>query len=179
MSNGQSPQVPAPTMSHGANPVLVVDDEEVIRMSLRDLLEGEGYPVLTATSGEEALEIVEHQPVQMIITDIQMPGIFGPATVTRNSRACFRTRPVVIMTAFPTVDRAIAALCSPEPVNFITKPFDIGTVLDTVSRTCSIHEQAKHNLVPLSYAHSTHTFDVPWAPSNTCEASSIISAIGP
>ncbi|HEY3997384.1 MAG TPA: response regulator [Candidatus Xenobia bacterium] len=143
-------------MSH---PILVVDDEEVVRISLKDLLEGEGYRVMVASSGEEALGVVEREAVQMVITDIQMPGISG-LQLQKRLRESIPCTPILVMTAFPTVERAVAALQG-GAVNFITKPFDIGTVLDTVTRTLATQDQMRRNLATLQLATSKHSFDMP------------------
>jgi diguanylate cyclase (GGDEF)-like protein len=63
-----TPQVPQ---------VLVVDDEDDIRHSLCEIIKEAGYEVLDASSGEEALEILEAQPVDVVVTDIRMPGLSG------------------------------------------------------------------------------------------------------
>ena len=57
--------------------ILVVDDEESIRLSLCDIIRAAGYDVSGASSGEEALEVLEARPVDVVITDIRMPGLSG------------------------------------------------------------------------------------------------------
>ena len=57
--------------------ILVVDDEESIRKTLRMTLEYEGYEVTEASSGSEALEKIEHEPSELVFLDIKMPGMDG------------------------------------------------------------------------------------------------------
>jgi two-component system, NtrC family, nitrogen regulation response regulator NtrX len=63
--------------------ILVVDDERNIRRALRMVLEGAGYDVLDAETGEQALEIFAGQHVDLVILDVRMPGIGGLATLER------------------------------------------------------------------------------------------------
>lgn len=146
-------------MTEDRRPILVVDDEEVVATSLRDLLEGEGYRVAVASSAEEALALVGRESVLMIITDIQMPGMNG-LQLQKQLKELVPLTPVVVMTAFPTVERAVAALHA-GAVNFITKPFDINVVLDTVHRTVQSQEQMRRNLSTLSFVRSRHEMHVP------------------
>ena len=57
--------------------ILVVDDEHLIRWSLEQNLKKQGYEVLTASNGEEALKLVHEEQPELILLDIQMPGING------------------------------------------------------------------------------------------------------
>ena len=59
--------------------ILVVDDERSIRVGLNGLLAKEGYEVTTAESGGEALQILNGQPFDLVLTDLRMPGLDGVA----------------------------------------------------------------------------------------------------
>ena len=61
--------------------ILIVDDEEGIRESLSGIFEDEGYDVITARSGEEALKILKEQNVDLILLDVWLPGIDGVQTL--------------------------------------------------------------------------------------------------
>ena len=66
-----------------AGKILIIDDTEIIRAMLRDLLEEQGYQVLTASTGEEGIDLVkEHRP-DVILIDTKMPGIDGFETCRR------------------------------------------------------------------------------------------------
>lgn len=63
--------------------VLVLDDEEMYRVNLSDFISDEGFLVISAGSGEEALELLETQPVDAVIVDMRLPGIDGNTFIIR------------------------------------------------------------------------------------------------
>jgi DNA-binding response OmpR family regulator len=78
--------------------VLIVDDDEMIRMNLELVLGLEGYGVLTADSGRSALRIIETTPVDLVVLDILMPGMNGWDTIGKlRARAETRTLPVIAL----------------------------------------------------------------------------------
>ena len=77
--------------------ILIVDDEESIRFSLKGGLEDEGYQTLLAASGEDALEIIEHNEVDLVLLDIWMPGKDGLQILEELKRDGYKA-PVIIMT---------------------------------------------------------------------------------
>ena len=112
-------------MSARATPqILVVDDDEINIKILQIQLEAKGYVVLTATSGSAALELVESNPPDLILLDIQMPRMDG-FEVCQRIRAEVSTQfvPVVMVTALKdTADRIHAIQAGAD--DFISKPFD-------------------------------------------------------
>ena len=103
--------------------VLVVDDEFEIRDVLSRFLTEEGYEIILASNGEEALELVEREKPQVILLDILMPGIDGIETCKRlkeNEKTKFI--PVIMATAlWDTYEEAIEAGAE----DFVTKPFNL------------------------------------------------------
>jgi DNA-binding response OmpR family regulator len=96
--------------------VLVVDDEEMVRHFMKRALEEDGYQVLVARDGNEALAIIETFAIQVVITDIRMPGMDGKALGTEIAR---RPNP-------PEVVYASASDTPPEGVDhrhYLQKPF--------------------------------------------------------
>src|SRR5438874_2307952 len=61
--------------------VLIADDDDYCRESLRDIVEPEGYRTILASSGEEALEIIHDEPIHLALFDVQMPRMTGLETV--------------------------------------------------------------------------------------------------
>jgi DNA-binding NtrC family response regulator len=112
--------------------VLVVEDEELMRTILRQLLEAEGYQVFTADSAENALEIFSGEDLAVTLTDIKMAGMDGLQLLdqikTSDDEAI-----VIIMTAYSSVDSAIAALRK-GAYDYVTKPFVNEDLLQTVGR---------------------------------------------
>ncbi len=106
--------------------VRVVDDELGIRDSLSEFLTEEGYQVILASNGEEALELAEKENPQVILLDIKMPGIDGIETCKR-LKAEEKTRfiPVIMATAlWDTYAEAIEAGAE----DFVTKPFNLAEI---------------------------------------------------
>lgn len=110
--------------------VLVVEDEELMRTILRQLLEDEGYGVLTADSAENALEIFPTYEVSATLTDIKMSGKDG-LQLLDEIKAIDNNAIVIIMTAFSSVDSAIAALRK-GAYDYVTKPFVNEDLIQTV-----------------------------------------------
>ncbi len=103
--------------------ILVVDDEWEIRDMLSRFLTEEGYEVIAASNGEEALEFAEKENPQVILLDIVMPGLDGIETCKR-LKAEGKTRfiPIIIATAlWDTYAEAIEAGAE----DFVTKPFNL------------------------------------------------------
>jgi len=104
--------------------IMVVDDEEGVRRSLRRILEGDGYHVLLAADGQEAIHMVatNGQTIETVISDFKMPGIDGLQTLI----AIGKLNPEItriILTGYATMDTAIYALNAGID-GFLTKPFD-------------------------------------------------------
>ncbi|UCG58134.1 MAG: sigma-54-dependent Fis family transcriptional regulator [Phycisphaerales bacterium] len=101
--------------------LLVVDDEDIVRESLDDWLSSVGYDVLTATCGEEALQIIKRKKVKIMIADLIMPGMNG-IELMKEARTIVPTMSTVIITAHGTIQTAIAAIRE-GAYDYIEKPF--------------------------------------------------------
>ena len=102
--------------------VLVVDDELIVRDSLKEWLEDVGFAVETAASGPEALERLEKDPFDLMLVDVKMPGMDGVEVLRQGLE--FRPELTVIMiTAYATVDTAVEAM-KLGALDYLTKPFD-------------------------------------------------------
>ncbi len=105
-----------------AVPILVVDDEVNIRNALVTMLGKKGYQVYGAGSGEEALTHLEEVHMNLVITDLRMPGIGGMEFLHR-LKAQWPDTEVVVMTAFGSIDTAVAAMRL-GAYDYLTKPID-------------------------------------------------------
>jgi DNA-binding NtrC family response regulator len=123
-------------MSNGR--LLVVEDEELMRSILRRLLEGEGYEVVTADSAENALQLAAEHVFDVILSDIKMAGIDGIELLDRLKTDDERAM-VIIMTAYSSVDTAVAALRK-GAYDYITKPFVNEDLLQTVRNAVAQRE---------------------------------------
>ena len=105
-----------------AEKIMVVDDEKEIRELLSIYLTEDGYDVIAAASGEEAIDLAQSERPQVILIDVKMPGIDGVETCKR-LKAAERTKsiPVIMVTAYQ--DRDVEAYLEGAD-DFVNKPFD-------------------------------------------------------
>ena len=101
--------------------ILVVDDEAIIRESLRDWLSDAGHQVLTAENGPQALEIVEKDKPGIAVVDLVMPGMDG-IELLKKAREVSPSIEVIIITAYASIPTAIAAIRE-GAYDYIEKPF--------------------------------------------------------
>jgi len=112
--------------------ILVVDDEISVIESFKQLLEGE-YRVLSATNGQEALEKVEKENLDIILLDIRMPGMDGMEVLRRIGEMDGSEVDVIMVTAVNTMKTAIEAM-KLGAYDYITKPFDVDEVLVSINK---------------------------------------------
>jgi len=91
-----------------AGRVLFMDDEEPIRNALKKFLNQQGYDVVTAGSGDEALRVLQRQKVSVVLLDVRMPGLDGLSVCRRLRRDAQSPVPVLMLTARATLDDKIA-----------------------------------------------------------------------
>jgi DNA-binding response OmpR family regulator len=104
-------------------PILVVEDEAIMRDSLRDWLADAGYPVETVERGEEALKVIGEQDFSLLILDMRLPGKNG-LEVLREAKTQRPKVNGIIITAYPSVDTALEAM-KLGAVDYLTKPFSL------------------------------------------------------
>jgi DNA-binding NtrC family response regulator len=113
--------------------ILIVDDEEVLRDVLEVVLRREGFDIIAAASGEEALNVLDgEEDVDLVILDVMLPGISGIDTL-RAIRISNPTLPVIVITAFSSIDGAIEAM-KHGAFHYIPKPFKNEEVVLTVNK---------------------------------------------
>ncbi len=112
--------------------LLAVDDEEVMRMMLQDVLSDEGYDIDAAASGEEAIELLRKHDYDVVITDVRMPGLDGVA-VLKAAKKKDPEMDVVVVTGYASVETAVE-LMKLGAADYITKPFNIDHIRLVVAR---------------------------------------------
>ena len=100
--------------------ILVVDDDESNRVTLERILRREGLDVVHAASGRDALVILREQPVDLVLTDLKMPGMTG-IDLLKATRMVEPDVEVVVMTAYGTVETAVEAM-KEGAYDFVSKP---------------------------------------------------------
>jgi len=123
--------------------VLVVDDEKNYLLVLEALLGGAGYEVLTADSGEEALEIIRRNDLDLVITDMKMPRMSG-IEVLEQIKQVYTDLPVIMMTAYGTVEKAVEAM-KKGAFDYILKPFKNEELLLTVAKALDLRHLLTEN----------------------------------
>lgn len=122
--------------------ILVVDDHEVTRQLLKEVLEKSGYSVKLAASGEEAVKVYKQEKFPIVISDIRMIEMDGMAVLREVKKAAFGSV-VILMTGFGSMDGAIKAI-QDGAFDYISKPFKMDELKTIVARAVkqwdSIHE---------------------------------------
>ncbi|NLO33476.1 MAG: sigma-54-dependent Fis family transcriptional regulator [Candidatus Hydrogenedentes bacterium] len=132
-------------MSSTTYHILVTEDDRVQRAIISDILEMNGYQVYRCASGEEALEQITEHPIDVLLTDLKMPGIDGLELMTRVKQSIPEID-VVIMTAHATVKTAVTAI-KEGAADYLDKPFDKDELLHVIGRTCERHTLRCQNIL--------------------------------
>ncbi len=123
--------------------ILIVDDEEVLRDVLDAVLRREGFDIVSAASGEEALSVLDNDEVDLVILDVMLPGISVIDTL-RSIRISNPYLPVIVITAFSSIDGAIDAM-KQGAFHYIPKPFKNEEVVLTVNKALEQRRLSREN----------------------------------
>ena len=130
--------------------VLVVEDDQPLKAALAATLGGAGFAVLEAGDGEEALDKLRQQHVDLVVSDVQMAPMDGLALL-RAVGAEYPQLPVLLMTAYGSIDKAVEAM-KQGAVDYLVKPFEAKELKARVKR-CVAHRSLPTNYIaedPLS-----------------------------
>lgn len=119
--------------------ILIVDDESDLRSALAALLRDEGYRVTTACDGERALLAVVDAPPDVILLDLQMPVMDGPAFASAYHRLAGPHAPIVVCSTLP--QESVGASLADAP--FLRKPFDLDRLLAVLLALLPEHAAAR------------------------------------
>ena len=112
--------------------ILVVDDQEDNRRILRDLLTASGFPVIEAKTGEEGVALAEAELPQLILMDIQLPGIDGyEATRQIKAKPALRATPLIVVTSYALSGDDAKAFAAGADA-YVSKPFSPRALLAKV-----------------------------------------------
>jgi len=121
--------------------ILVVDDDESIRNTVKTILEDEGYIVDSAATGKEAIKRTEETLYNVVLLDIRLPDIEGVELLKLIKDAVPRTRKIMV-TGYPSMQNAVAAL-NKNAAAYLIKPVDIEKLLGTVKEQLQLQENEK------------------------------------
>jgi CheY-like chemotaxis protein len=112
--------------------VLIVDDDTTFREMLTDSLIHAGFNPTAVSSGEEALEVIQRETFEAIVTDVRMPTMDG-ITLSRRIRERLPKIPIIIMTAYSSRSKAEQDTGPIPTEHFLVKPFDINQLIELIS----------------------------------------------
>ncbi|OGP80777.1 MAG: two-component system response regulator [Deltaproteobacteria bacterium RBG_16_54_11] len=125
--------------------ILIADDEEAHRLMLRAHLEREGFAIVEASNGQDAIEKVSERIVDLVLMDIRMPAIDGMEALVRIKKLN-PAMPIIIMTAYGSIDSAVEALKSGAE-DYLTKPLDMDELIIKVKRAIRYHQLEEENIL--------------------------------
>ena len=123
--------------------ILIVDDEKNYLVVLEALLGAEGYEIVTARDAKMAISIIREADLDLVVTDMKMPGMSGMELLER----CKKIKPeipVIMMTAFGTIEMAVEAM-KKHAYDYIQKPFENEQLKLTVKKALENHRLLKEN----------------------------------
>ena len=125
--------------------ILIIDDEEPIRFSLRGILEDEGYEVLEAATAEEGLEVADAERPDLVFLDIWLPGMDG-LTAQARLKGNHPDLPVVMISGHGTIETAVSAI-QQGAYDFIEKPLSLEKVVIVAARALEAGSLRRENQV--------------------------------
>ncbi len=137
--------------------ILIVDDEKHYPMIIGEVLSEEGYRPFTASSGMEALDILNTQFIDLVLSDVKMPGMSG-IDLLESIKEIKPDLPVIIMTAFGSVEKAVEAMHK-GAYTFILKPFENEALIAHIAKALSIYKIVQENQILKDAVRSRYQFD--------------------
>jgi two-component system response regulator PilR (NtrC family) len=155
MSNPTVAATPAKTAA-GALRILVVDDEPSMRDMLRIVLRRDGYDVIVASNGREAIDVLQSGQVDLLLSDIRMPDVTG-VDVLRAAKELNREIVAIMMTAYASTDTAVEALRLGAN-DYFTKPFSMDELRLKVRQHLETRRLRQENMLLKKALGSSHEF---------------------
>jgi DNA-binding NtrC family response regulator len=135
-----------PETATGAFDVLVVEDRDSLRTMLRRTLEAKGYSVVDTRTASDARRLLASSRISVVLTDLRLPGSASGLDVLRAARECDPNMPVIVMTAYGTVQDAVSAM-KDGAFDFLSKPVDTDHLLLLMERAVEQRRLLLENLV--------------------------------
>ncbi len=133
--------------------ILVVDDDPVIRRMLEKRLEKEGYEVLIAEDGYQARKILPQQHIDVVLTDLMMPGSIGGIEVLDIAKKISQNIEVILITAHSSVDTAVEAM-KKGAADYLEKPINFDELFLRLEKIANV-QSIMRNALDLSQAMDT------------------------
>jgi DNA-binding NtrC family response regulator len=136
--------------------ILIVEDEEIERVSLQDDLRDAGHETLAVESPIPALELLKAEPFELVITDLKMPQMDG-LQFLQEIKSRYDKMDVIVMTAYGTVKTAVKAM-KLGAYDYLTKPFEIDELLQVLKRLEKLRKLVAENLQLRQQLQERHSF---------------------
>jgi two-component system NtrC family response regulator len=137
--------------------ILIAEDEDTARQVMESVLRKQGYEVFSAPNAEKALEILQRSPVDLIITDLHLPGASG-IELLKKARAIYADTAVVVMTAFGTIQSAVEAMKA-GAYDYLSKPVHPYELTALVSRALDHRHLLEEVTLLRTCLEQKHDFD--------------------
>jgi len=137
--------------------ILIVDDEKNYPTILGEVIKEEGYSPVTASSSLEAIDVLKKAEIDLVLTDVKMPGMDG-IELLEHIKGSHPDLPVIVMTAHGSVEKAVEAMHK-GAYTFILKPFDNDTLLAQISKAIAITRIVQENTILRRAVESRYSFD--------------------
>jgi DNA-binding NtrC family response regulator len=122
--------------------IIIVDDDETIRKTMKAILEDEEYIVDLAATGKEAIEMTQKTVYNVALLDIRLPDMEGIELLNRIKDYVPRTRKIMV-TGYPSMGNAISAL-NKNADAYLVKPVDVKNLLEVVKKQLQLQEEEKN-----------------------------------
>jgi DNA-binding NtrC family response regulator len=146
-----------PPAAEQALTVLVVDDEELLVKSCKQILSSEGYSVLTEARGKTALDVIRRQQPDIVLTDLMLPDVDG-MTLLREARSVAPGTLIIMITGFATVDSSVEAIQA-GAYDYIPKPFTATQLRILIGRAAQQVHLARDNAQLRDQLKRQHSFE--------------------
>ncbi|MCX7794452.1 MAG: sigma-54 dependent transcriptional regulator [Thermodesulfovibrionales bacterium] len=125
--------------------ILIIEDKESMLRMLDELLKEEGFNVIKATDGPEALKKIKDEKIEVILTDLRLPSMDG-IEILREVKAIDPSIPVIVMTAYGSIETAVEAM-KLGASDFITKPFNPDHLLVVIKKVLDSRKLLRENML--------------------------------
>lgn len=136
--------------------ILLVEDEQMLRESLAQLLSDEGYQVVQASDGKAGYDAALAEPFDLVLTDIRMPVMDG-MTLLKNLQHVIPQTPIIVITGFGTVDSAVTAMRA-GAADYVLKPVQFEDVSIRIKRALEFGEMRRNRSILTEQMASQSTF---------------------
>ena len=120
--------------------ILIVDDDRLVLATLSRSLEESGYNIIAAANGEEALELVEKEDLDLVILDIRMPGVSG---IEISTHLKDKGIPFIVLTAYSDTD-LVESMIENGALGYLVKPVDVEQIIPTIEAALNRSGEIRH-----------------------------------